>query len=162
MTATVQPLWAAETPQMRETYEPMLGAARVDRQYPFGSLLRAGARLAAGSDWPVSSPNPLWGGYVAVTRLPALASAPWLGPDYRATPLNPAEAIGVADILRSYTEGTARLHNYPAALTAAGPADIAVLDRDVVSADPSSLGEAHVDLTFAGGRCVYDRHGELQ
>lgn len=162
VTATVQPLWAAEIPQMRKTYEPMLGAARVDRQYPFGSLLRAGARLAAGSDWPVSSPNPLWGAYVAVTRLPALASAPWLGPDYRAIPLNTSEGIGVSDILHSYTEGTAHLHKYPATLTAFSPADIVVLDRDVVQADPSSLGEAHVDLTFVGGRCVYDRHGEWQ
>ncbi|GII52750.1 amidohydrolase [Planotetraspora thailandica] len=162
VTATVQPLWAAEIPGMRKTYEPLLGGSRVDRQYPFGGLLRAGARLAAGSDWPVSSPNPLWGSYVAATRLPALASAPWLGPDFRPAPFNPSEIIAVPEILHAYTAGTAHLHDHPATLTEGAPADIAILDRDVLGGDPESLSEAQVDLTIAGGRCVHDRHGEWE
>ncbi|KUO15321.1 amidohydrolase [Streptomyces dysideae] len=157
VTANVQPLWAAEIPHMRKTYEPMLGPRRVDRQYPFAGLTRAGARLAAGSDWPVSSPNPLWGAYVAATRLPALASAPWMGPDYRPAPFNPQERIGVPEILRAYTAGSGHLHRRPATLAPGSPADVVVLDVDVLREGPDALCEAQVDLTIAGGRLVHDR-----
>ncbi|MGW1539054.1 amidohydrolase [Streptomyces sp. NPDC002309] len=157
VTANVQPLWAAEIPHMRETYEPMLGPRRVDRQYPFAGLTRAGARLAAGSDWPVSSPNPLWGAYVAATRLPALASAPWMGPDYRPAPFNPRERIGVAEILGAYTVGSGHVHGRPATLAPGSPADVVVLDVDVLREGPDALCETRVDLTIAGGRPVHDR-----
>lgn len=68
-TANIQPLWAAHEPQMDELTIPFLGPERASWQYPFGSLLRSGARLAAGSDWPVSSPDPLQGIHVAVNRV---------------------------------------------------------------------------------------------
>ena len=61
VTANMQALWAAHEPQMDELTIPFLGTERAARQYPFASLLRAGARLAAGSDWAVSSANPLEG-----------------------------------------------------------------------------------------------------
>ena len=64
----MQALWAAHEPQMDELTIPFLGPERAARQYPFGALLRAGARLAAGSDWAVSSANPLEGIHVAVNR----------------------------------------------------------------------------------------------
>ncbi|MEU9107360.1 amidohydrolase family protein [Streptomyces xanthophaeus] len=45
-----------------------LGEERGRRQYPFGALHAAGAVLAAGSDWFVSSPDPWHGIHVAVNR----------------------------------------------------------------------------------------------
>ena len=59
VTANMQGLWAAHEPQMDELTIPFIGPDRTRRQYVFGDLLRAGARLAAGSDWAVSSANPL-------------------------------------------------------------------------------------------------------
>ena len=59
VTANVQALWAAHEPQMDELTIPFIGPERAARQYLFGDLLRSGARLAAGSDWAVSSANPL-------------------------------------------------------------------------------------------------------
>ena len=77
VTANMQALWAAHEPQMDELTIPFLGAERAMRQYPFGDLLRSGAMLAAGSDWAVSSANPLWGIHTAVTRtLPPGAGEP--------------------------------------------------------------------------------------
>ena len=67
-TANIQPLWAAHEPQMDELTIPFLGERRAGWQYPFGSLLAAGAPMCAGSDWPVSSPDPLLGAHVAVNR----------------------------------------------------------------------------------------------
>ena len=67
--ANAQPLWACREPQMDELTIPFLGAERATWQYPFASLLRAGARLAMGSDWAVSTPNPLLEIEVAVERV---------------------------------------------------------------------------------------------
>ena len=66
--ANCQALWACEEPQMTELTLPFLGPVRAAWQYPFGSLARSGAQLCMGSDWPVSSPDPLWQMHVAVNR----------------------------------------------------------------------------------------------
>ena len=68
VTANMQALWAAHEPQMDELTIPFLGPERTARQYLFGDLRHAGARLAAGSDWAVSSANPLRAIHVAVNR----------------------------------------------------------------------------------------------
>lgn len=68
-TANIQPLWAAHEPQMDELTIPFLGDERAALQYPFGALLRSGATVAAGSDWPVSSAEPLHGIHTAVNRI---------------------------------------------------------------------------------------------
>ncbi len=57
-TANIQPLWATHEPQRDELTIPFLGERRAGWQYPFRSLHAAGAALCAGSDWPVSSPDP--------------------------------------------------------------------------------------------------------
>ena len=59
--ANLQMLWACLDDQMVELTIPFLGEERSRWQYPFGDLHRAGARLVAGSDWPVSTPDPLAG-----------------------------------------------------------------------------------------------------
>ena len=80
-TANIQPLWAMHEPQMDDLTIPFLGERRAGWQYPFRSLLDAGAALCAGSDWPVSSPDPLWGVHVAVNRsLPVSAGGLGDGP----------------------------------------------------------------------------------
>src|SRR6266851_4262755 len=68
VTANMQALWAAHEPQMDQLTIPFIGLERAARQYLFGDLLRSGARLAAGSDWSVSSANPLRAIHVAVNR----------------------------------------------------------------------------------------------
>ncbi|HXL19726.1 MAG TPA: amidohydrolase, partial [Streptosporangiaceae bacterium] len=68
VTANMQALWAAHEPQLDELTIPFLGPQRSARQYVFADLLRSGARLAAGSDWAVTSANPLRALHVAVNR----------------------------------------------------------------------------------------------
>ena len=67
--ANVQAYWAQMEPQMEELTIPFLGRDRAHRQYPFGDLLRSGAALAMGSDWSVTTANPLEEIEVAVTRV---------------------------------------------------------------------------------------------
>ena len=66
--ANAQPLWAAHESQMDDLTIPFLGEPRWRWQYPFASLVRSGASLAMGSDWSVSSPDPLEEIHVAVNR----------------------------------------------------------------------------------------------
>ena len=66
--ANAQPLWAAHEAQMDELTIPFLGEPRWTWQYPFGSLVRQGATLVMGSDWPVSTPDPMAEMHVAVNR----------------------------------------------------------------------------------------------
>ena len=68
--ANIQPFWAVDDDQMQDLRIPSLGAERTGWQFVFGSLVRSGARLAAGSDWTVTTANPLLEIEVAVTRVP--------------------------------------------------------------------------------------------
>ena len=68
--ATGQPLWAVGEAQMLKLTIPFLGPERSGWQYPFGSLVRSGAVLALGSDWSVSSADPIEQIHVAVNRRP--------------------------------------------------------------------------------------------
>ncbi|MEU8970523.1 amidohydrolase [Streptomyces monashensis] len=147
-TANIQPLWAAHEPQMDELTIPFLGAERACWQYPFGALLRSGARLAAGSDWPVSSPDPLQGIHVAVNRVePGGAGPVFL----------PGERLGLADALSAYTAGSAYVnHLDDTGRVAVGAlADLVVLDRDPFAGPPEAIAETAVALTYVGGERVY-------
>ena len=66
--ADLQAFWACLDEQMVELTLPYLDRDRAGWQYPFGDLHRAGARLVMGSDWPVSTPDPLAAIHVAVNR----------------------------------------------------------------------------------------------
>ncbi|WP_333774000.1 amidohydrolase [Streptomyces sp. IBSBF 3136] len=147
-TANIQPLWAAHEPQMDELTIPFLGAERAAWQYPFGALLRSGARLAAGSDWPVSSPDPLHGIHVAVNRVEPGGDAPVFLPD---------ERLSLADALTAYTAGSAYVnHLDDGGRVAAGAlADLVVLDRDPFAGPPEAIAETRVALTYVGGERVH-------
>ena len=150
--ANIQPLWAAHEPQMDELTIPFLGPERALWQYPFGALLRSGATLAAGSDWPVSSPDPLQGIHVAVNRVePGSAGPVFL----------PGERIGLAEALTAYTAGSAYAnHLDDTGRVAAGAlADLVVLDRDPFDAPPEEIAETRVALTYVGGAEVYAADG---
>jgi predicted amidohydrolase YtcJ len=146
--ANIQPLWAAHEPQMDELTIPFLGPERALWQYPFGALLRSGATLAAGSDWPVSSPDPLQGIHVAVNRVePGGAGPVFL----------PGERLGLTEAITAYTAGSAYANHLDETgrITAGALADLVVLDRDPFAAPPEEIGETQVALTYVGGTGVY-------
>jgi predicted amidohydrolase YtcJ len=156
--ATIQPLWAAAVPQLTELVNPVLGPARARLQYPFASLQRCGALLAAGSDWPVSSPDPLSGIHVAVTRTPATRSAPWVRGGV--PPFLPEQALPVTAALGAYTAGAARVMGIGerSGLIAPGrPGDLAVVDRDILAGEPSDIEHARVAMTVVGGEIVFSQ-----
>jgi predicted amidohydrolase YtcJ len=147
-TANIQALWAAHEPQMDELTLPFLDEDLAGWQYPFGDLHAARARLAAGSDWPVSSPDPIQGLHVAVNRvLPGTGREPFL-PDQR-LPLETA--------LAAYTSGSAYVNHLDdtGRIEPGYRADLVVLDRDPFAAPDGEIGSVTVQMTFVDGRAVH-------
>ena len=152
VTANMQMLWATLEPQMVDLTIPFLGEQRSTWQYPFGDLLRSGAALAAGSDWSVSTPNPMAAIHVAVNR----RSAPteWEG-DYEA--FLPEQSIDLATALVAYTAGSARVNHLDDTGTIAVGmrADLALLDRDPFEHPVDEIGLTEVRGTWVDGDRVY-------
>ncbi|WP_345752800.1 amidohydrolase [Microbacterium rhizophilus] len=148
--ASIQPLWARHEKQMDELCIPFLGPRRSAWQYPFASLLRAGATLALGSDWPVSTADPLEIIHTAVTRAASGSDAPaFLG----------EQALSLSDAILGYTAGSAYANavEHRAGRIAVGyDADLAILDRDVFAAPVARIAEASVAYTLIGGRVVHE------
>ncbi|MFH8517374.1 amidohydrolase [Streptomyces gelaticus] len=147
--ANIQPLWASHEPQMDELTIPYLGPERAAWQYPFGSLLRAGATLAAGSDWSVSSPDPLEGIHVAVNRMQPGAT------DGRV--FLPEQRLDLATAVAAYTAGSAHVNGTDDAgtLRPGHLADLVVLDRDIFTGPAEEIHTARVLQTYVGGERVY-------
>ena len=150
--ANMQPLWAQLDDQMVEFTLPFVDEAAATWQYPFADLARAGARLAGGSDWPVTTPDPLQGIHVAVNR--------WAyGEPGRAgsEPLLPEQALTVEQAFAAYTSGSAFVNHLDDTGTLAPGmrADLAVLDRDPFAGDPADLGATRVLATYVDGRRVF-------
>jgi predicted amidohydrolase YtcJ len=146
--ANLQPLWAAHEPQLDELCTPFLGGDLASWQYPFGDLLRAGATLAAGSDWPVSTPDPWLGIHVAVNRVNH-------GEDREV--FLPEQRLDLTTAIAAYTAGSAYVNHLddtgvirPGAL-----ADLVVLDRDPYAGPREEIGATRVDQTFVGGERVH-------
>jgi predicted amidohydrolase YtcJ len=133
--ANMQPLWAKED-GMLLSCEPGLGRRRIDRMYRMRDLLTHGGQLAFGSDWPVSSVDPLLGIATAVTRAASHGES-W----------TPDQAISLNEAVRAYTAGVTAQLGRPDPLSVGSPADFLTLDGS--PAEPFSL---RVKQRFIGGK----------
>jgi predicted amidohydrolase YtcJ len=153
--ANMQPFWAADDEQMRTLRIPALGPDRAGWQYPFASLLRSGAVLAGGSDWTVTTANPLLEIEVAVNRVL---------PDTRdAAPFLPDERLSLDSALRAFTIGSAFVNHLDAetgTIEVGKLADLVVLDRDLRAPDAGPIGDASVRMTFVDGEEVFSADGQ--
>jgi len=152
--ANIQPLWACHDPQMVDLTLPFLAPDRARLQYPFGSLHRAGALLAAGSDWTVSTPNVLAEVDVAVTRESV--------EDVRAEPFLPGEALASIDAFAAFTIGSAyvnHLDDVSGSIEVGKLADLVVLDRDIFDREAGRIRDGRVLLTLVEGEPVHEDPG---
>jgi predicted amidohydrolase YtcJ len=148
--ANFQPLWAFADDYIKDLTLPFLGPARQRWIYPIGSLLRSGAVVAFGSDWSVSSANPLEELEVAVTRM---------GPNGETKePFLPEERIDLRDALAAFTLNAAYVNFQDDRTGSIEPgklADLIVLDRNLFAIPPEQISETRVLLTLLGGRPIY-------
>jgi predicted amidohydrolase YtcJ len=157
--ANAQPLWAAHEAQMDELTTPFLGEPRWRWQYPFASLVGSGAILAMGSDWAVSSPDPLEEIHVAVNRSMA-PSYPHRVDTHEA--FLPQERLDLPTAVAAFTMGSAFVNHMDVDTGSIEPgklADLVVVDRDVFAGPVDEIGEAGIDLTYVGGQRVYGSEG---
>jgi predicted amidohydrolase YtcJ len=152
--ANFQPFWAKGDPLNTRLISRILGPERAKWQYPLASLGRTGARMAAGSDWPVSTVNPFEAIEVAVTRqqIGVADDAPWI----------PAERIGLLAAVDAYTRGGAYLMHQEqttGSLEVGKAADLIVLDQDIFRADPRRIHQTKVLLTLLACKTVYRAAG---
>lgn len=151
VSADFQSVWAYPDEYIVDINTAQVGQARVDRMYPIGSLERAGATIAAGSDWNVSTPNPLPAIEVAVTRRDPAGIRPGV--------LNEDEAVSLDTMLHAYTvTGAWLMHQEEDAgrLLPGMLADLVVLERDLFELAPADLGEVRVLATYLEGKLVYE------
>lgn len=150
VTANFQALWAYPDAYITDLTVPILGDARSRRLYPIGSVARSGAVIVGGSDWSVSSMDPLAAIQTALTRR-APEDPPgdaWI----------PEERVGLEAMLRAYTMNGAWLSHEEktrGSLEAGKAADIVVLSRDLFEIPPSEIARAKVLLTLLEGREVF-------
>ena len=148
--ANAQPYWAAHSAYVDDLTLPFIGE-RASYHYPFGSLVRADAPLAFGSDWTVSTANPLPIVEVAVTRIQH--------PERDREPMLPDERLDLATAIAAQTRGSAYvnfLEDETGTIEEGKLADLVVLDRDIFDPGAGPVGDARVVLTLAEGEPVYE------
>lgn len=148
--ANFQPLWAYDDSYIADLTIPALGPERSRWLYPIRSVLATGATVVGGSDWSVSSMNPLEAIQVAVTR-----RAPDAGPG---NGWIPEERASLRDMLYAYTinGAFARFADDSTGTLEVGKlADVVLLDRNLFELASHEIAHARVLLTIMDGRVRY-------
>jgi predicted amidohydrolase YtcJ len=149
-TANFQALWAYPDEWIMQLNMPVVGEERVQGMYPIASVERAGGRIVGGSDWDVSSANPLEAIETAVRRQDAFEQS---GPV-----LNENERVSLASMIDAYTINAAWVMHQEDKAGSIEPgkrADIVVLDRDLFDIPPEQISEARVVMTLLDGEVIY-------
>ena len=132
--------------------EKRLGPKRLAGAYAWQTVLKSGAHLAFGSDFPVESPNPFPGLSAAVSRQDMQGQPPggWI----------PAERLTFAQALAAFTRGAAYAGFAEDKIGSLDPgkwADFILIDRDPTKVDPIALGNTQVLETWVAGKRVWQR-----
>lgn len=127
-----------------------LGMERLDRAYPWKSLLETGAIIPAGSDAPVEEGNPFVEFYAAVERkdLKGESGEGW----------HPEEAVSRTQALKMLTIWPAYAafqENERGTIEPGKLADFTVVDRDIMQVEASRIPDTRVVMTIIGGEIVY-------
>ncbi|MFL5334438.1 MAG: amidohydrolase family protein, partial [Geminicoccaceae bacterium] len=132
--------------------EARLGPNRLAGAYAWQSVLKSGARLAFGTDFPVESPNPFPGLSAAISRQDVNGQPPggWI----------PAERLTLGQALHAYTRGAAYAGFAEDKIGSLEPgkwADFVIVDRDPTAVDAQSLARTQVLETWVAGKKVFSR-----
>ena len=130
--------------------EARLGPDRVLGAYAPKRFLKAGVRIANGSDFPVEEPDPLLGFYAAITRQDA--SGEPKGGWY------PEQRLTREETLASWTVGGAYAafeEKWKGTLTAGKAADFLILSGDIMTLPPPQILKVKVVRTVLNGQTVF-------
>jgi predicted amidohydrolase YtcJ len=152
--ANFQPLWAYADDYVTELTLPFISKFTASYMYPIGTMEKSGAVVAFGSDWSVSSANPLEEMETAITRMGALGDTK--------VPFMPEERIALPEALAAFTINAAytnRDEKNTGSLEVGKRANLAVLDRNLFEIPPTEISDAKVLVTLFEGKPV---HGDFK
>jgi len=147
--ANFQPLWTYLDPMNKELIAPRIGDERNNRQYQLASMIKSGARISYGSDWPVTSYLPL-----LALAVPTHRQSPDKWP---AAGWSSHESISVEQSLSFYTEGVAYqgFNEKRFGQIAVGmQADLMILDANPMEVDPHEVAQIKVRAVYKSGVAV--------
>jgi len=160
VTFQTTPQWLVPDPTIGLMLK-ILGEKVVSTEYGrINSVLKAGGRVAFGSDWPVSgwvsTFRPLDAIQAAITRevLPQYGTQqirPIMPPENERITLE--EALKASTLDAAYVLG---LEDKIGSLQVGKLADIVVLEKDLHKIAPSEISNTKVKLTMMNGKIVYD------
>ena len=155
--ANFQPLWACTEPLMEHMTLPFVGPERAAWQYQIGSLAKMGTRIAFGSDWPISSADPLQEIHVAVNRVLSERLGQRGEPECE-SPFLPGQAVSLDDALSAFTSGVDWVNHEEHLVGTLRPglrADLIVLDQDLFAVPATAIGDTSVVMTVSSGQVVF-------
>lgn len=129
--------------RLGSSFASAVGPDRAQRLYPGSSVRGTGVVIAGSSDHPIGPLSPHLAIAAAVNRTTSTGLV-----------LNADEGLSARDALAAYTEGGAFAMGHErrrGRLQSGMLADIAVLDRDILTASPVELAAARSRLTLVGG-----------
>lgn len=129
-----------------------LGASRILGAYAWRKLLNANAVIAAGSDFPVESPNPFFGLHASITRQDHNNSPQggWFA-DEKMTPL---------EAFRSFTLDAAysgHQEKIIGSLAEGKKADFVLLEQNLFTIPEQDIWKITVSKTWVNGKLVYKK-----
>ena len=146
--ANFQLLWAQRDDYIDNATVKYLGPERSRYLYPARSLRDAGARIAGGSDWGVSSFDAFTAMEHAITRSEGRGKPPLL----------PEQSLSLQDMVDAYTINAAfalKQDRTTGSIEIGKRGDFIVIDRDIFAIDPFDLHDTQVLATYLDGRQVY-------
>jgi len=149
--AAIQPMFV---PSDKEMVMVRLGEHRASMTYAWRSLLSAGAKICAGSDFPVEVPNPFHGLHAVVNRtnLENLPEGSWF----------PEQKLTREETFAAYTLDAAYASHQETIIGSLEPgkkADFILVDQDIFSVPDEKIANTRVLETWIGGEQKY-RHFE--
>jgi predicted amidohydrolase YtcJ len=156
VTANMTPFWAKGDDWTGIYNVRHLGPDRSKRVYLHRRLLQSGARIAWGTDWPVTSLRPLDGIEVAVTRRHLGGIDPYGKAD---EPWAPGERITIGEAIAAYTISGAWLsfeEDKRGSIEVGKLADLVVLERNLFDVPELDIHTVGADMTVFDGRIVYE------
>lgn len=150
--ATFSPYWAYYDEYVKTINPPQLGEQRMRQMYPMRDIIDSGAKIAFGSDWSVSTADPLLGIETAVTRKdPEAESELVFTPEQR---ISLDEAISAYTINAAYTNF---LDEETGSIEVGKYADLVVLDKNLFEMAPQNISDAKVEATLLEGKLIFGK-----
>jgi hypothetical protein len=148
--ANFQPLWAYADEYIVDLTLPFISEETARWMYPIKSILDAGGKVAFGSDWSVSSVNPMPQIETAITRVDPEG--------HKTAVMNPEQRITMEQAIRAFTLGSAYVNHQEdvtGSIEVGKFADLIVLDQKLFEIEPQKISDTKVLLTLFGGKPVY-------